>query len=52
MYPVEDHSNWMGFNPDAGLEIQTDLLPEKVQLKCVVLRQELAFSTINIAELL
>jgi hypothetical protein len=31
MYPVEDHSNWMEFYPDAGEEIPKDLLPEKGQ---------------------
>jgi hypothetical protein len=29
MYPVEDHSNWMEFYPDAGGEIPKDLPPEK-----------------------
>jgi hypothetical protein len=29
MYPVEDHSNWMEFYPDAGEEIPKDLPPEK-----------------------
>jgi hypothetical protein len=29
MYPVEDHSNWMEFHPDAGEEIPKDLPPEK-----------------------
>jgi hypothetical protein len=29
MYPVEDHSNWMEFYPDASEEIQKDLPPEK-----------------------
>jgi hypothetical protein len=30
MYPVEDHSNWMEFYPDASEEIPKDLPPEKV----------------------
>jgi hypothetical protein len=29
MYPVEDHSNWMGFYPDSGEQIPKDLRPEK-----------------------
>jgi hypothetical protein len=29
MYPVEDHSNWMEFYPDASEEIPKDLAPEK-----------------------
>jgi hypothetical protein len=29
MYPVEDHSNWMEFYPDASEEIPKDLSPEK-----------------------
>jgi hypothetical protein len=29
VYPVEDHSNRMGFYPDAGEEIPRDLPPEK-----------------------
>jgi hypothetical protein len=29
VYPVEDHSNWMEFYPDASEEIPKDLLPEK-----------------------
>jgi hypothetical protein len=29
MYPVEDHSNWMEFYPDASEEIPQDLPPEK-----------------------
>jgi hypothetical protein len=29
MYPVEYHSNWMEFYPDAGEEIPKDLPPEK-----------------------
>jgi hypothetical protein len=29
VYPVEDHSNWMEFYPDAGEEIPKDLPPEK-----------------------
>jgi hypothetical protein len=29
MYPVEDHSNWMEFYPDASEEIPKDLPPEK-----------------------
>jgi hypothetical protein len=29
MYPIEDHSNWMEFYPDAGEEIPKDLPPEK-----------------------
>jgi hypothetical protein len=29
MYPVEYHSNWMEFYPDAGEEIPRDLPPEK-----------------------
>jgi hypothetical protein len=29
MYPVEDHSSWMEFYPDAGEEIPKDLPPEK-----------------------
>jgi hypothetical protein len=29
VYPVEDHSNWMQFYPDAGEEIPKDLPPEK-----------------------
>jgi hypothetical protein len=29
MYPVEDHSNWMEFYPDASGEIPKDLPPEK-----------------------
>jgi hypothetical protein len=29
VYPVEDHSNWMEFYPDAREEIPKDLLPEK-----------------------
>jgi hypothetical protein len=29
MYPVEDHSNWMEFYPDAGEEIPNNLPPEK-----------------------
>jgi hypothetical protein len=29
MYPVEDHSHWMEFYPDAGEEIPKDLPPEK-----------------------
>jgi hypothetical protein len=29
MYTVEDHSNWIGFNPDAGEETPKDLPPEK-----------------------
>jgi hypothetical protein len=28
MYPVEDHSNWMEFYPDASEEIPKDLPPE------------------------
>jgi hypothetical protein len=28
-YPVEDHSNWMEFDPDASEEIPKDLPPEK-----------------------
>jgi hypothetical protein len=28
VYPVEDHSNWMEFYPDAGEEIPKDLPPE------------------------
>jgi hypothetical protein len=28
-YPVEDHSNWMEFHPDACEEIPKDLPPEK-----------------------
>jgi hypothetical protein len=27
MYPVEDHSNWMKFYPDASEEIPKDLPP-------------------------
>jgi hypothetical protein len=29
VYPVEDHSNWMEFYPDASEEISKDLPPEK-----------------------
>jgi hypothetical protein len=29
VYPVEDHSNWMEFYPDAGEEIPKDLSDEK-----------------------
>jgi hypothetical protein len=29
MYPIEDHSNWMEFYPDASEEIPKDLPPEK-----------------------
>jgi hypothetical protein len=29
VYPVEDHSNWMGFYQDASEEIPKDLPPEK-----------------------
>jgi hypothetical protein len=29
VYPVEDHSNWMEFYPDAGEEIPKNLHPEK-----------------------
>jgi hypothetical protein len=29
VYPVEDHSNWMEFYPDAIEEIPKDLPPEK-----------------------
>jgi hypothetical protein len=29
VYPVEDHSNWMEFYPDAGEESPNDLPPEK-----------------------
>jgi hypothetical protein len=29
LYPVEDHSNWMEFYPDASEEILKDLPPEK-----------------------
>jgi hypothetical protein len=29
MHPVEDHSNWMEFYPDASEEISKDLTPEK-----------------------
>jgi hypothetical protein len=29
VYPVEDHSNWMDFYPDASEEIPKDLPPEK-----------------------
>jgi hypothetical protein len=29
MYPVEDHSNWMEFYPDAEEDIPKDLPPEK-----------------------
>jgi hypothetical protein len=29
MYPVEDHSNWVEFYPDAGEEIPNNLHPEK-----------------------
>jgi hypothetical protein len=29
VYPVEDHSNWMEFYPNAGEEIPKDLPPEK-----------------------
>jgi hypothetical protein len=29
VYPVEDHSNWMEFYPDASEEIPNDLRPEK-----------------------
>jgi hypothetical protein len=29
VYPVEDHSNWMKFYPDASEEIPKDLPPEK-----------------------
>jgi hypothetical protein len=29
MYPVEDHSNWVEFYPDAGEEIPKGLPPEK-----------------------
>jgi hypothetical protein len=29
MYPVEDHSNWMEFYPNASEEIPKDLSPEK-----------------------
>jgi hypothetical protein len=29
VYPVEDHSNWEEFYPDAGEEIPKDLTPEK-----------------------
>jgi hypothetical protein len=29
MYPVEDHSNWIEFYPDASEEIPKDLRPEK-----------------------
>jgi hypothetical protein len=29
LYPVEDHSNWMEFYPDASEEIPKDLPPEK-----------------------
>jgi hypothetical protein len=29
VYPVEDHSNWMEFYPDAGEEIPKNLLPVK-----------------------
>jgi hypothetical protein len=29
VYPVEDHSNWMEFYPDASEEIPKDLPPEK-----------------------
>jgi hypothetical protein len=28
MYPVEDHSNWMEFYPDAGEEILKNLPPK------------------------
>jgi hypothetical protein len=31
MYPVEEHSNWMEFYPDAGEEIPKDHPLEKVQ---------------------
>jgi hypothetical protein len=31
VYPVEDHSNWMEFYPDAGEEIPKDLLLEMDQ---------------------
>jgi hypothetical protein len=30
-YPVEDHSNWMEFYPDASEEILKDLTIEKYQ---------------------
>jgi hypothetical protein len=29
VYPVEDHSNWMEFYPDAGEEIPKKIPPEK-----------------------
>jgi hypothetical protein len=29
VYPVEDHSNWMEFYPDASEDIPKDLPPEK-----------------------
>jgi hypothetical protein len=29
VYPIEDHSNWMEFYPDASEEIPKDLPPEK-----------------------
>jgi hypothetical protein len=29
VYPIEDHSNWMGFYPDASEEIPKDLPSEK-----------------------
>jgi hypothetical protein len=29
LYLFEDHSNWMGFYPDAGEDIPKDLSPEK-----------------------
>jgi hypothetical protein len=29
VYPIEDHSNWMKFHPDASEEIPKDLPPEK-----------------------
>jgi hypothetical protein len=29
MYPIEDHSNWMEFYPDAIEDIPKDLPPEK-----------------------
>jgi hypothetical protein len=29
VYPVEDHSNWMEFYPDASEEIPKDITPEK-----------------------
>jgi hypothetical protein len=32
MYPVEDHSNWMEFYPDASEEIPKDVPPEKVPM--------------------